>query len=165
MDILETMERLFDQHPPETLLAFFGATTSMLLFSLVWFLSRYFFRLLMRESTQDAQQDQAMSVLLESVIGALVSEAGHLRQTLDGILQESLRCGEQNAQVLALLLVKSERLPADVLQVLKPEFEHLHQEMLQVEARLTAKYTEVAASPNGNDAEQNIYEGNDKNSP
>jgi hypothetical protein len=165
VDILKTLEQLFAQYAPETLLAFFGAATSMLLFSLTWFLSRYFFKLLMKASNQEAQQDQALSVLLESVVAALVSEAGHLRQTLDGILQESLRCSEQNAQMLTLLLVKSENIPADVLQVLKPEFEHLHQEMLLVEERLMTKITETAKQNHAGKIGDKFYDGDDKNSP
>lgn len=139
MDVLRTVERLFEQHAPETLMALFGAVTSILLFFLIGSLLRYGFGWLMRTSTQEADQDQATSALMELLVGALVSEAGHLRQTLDGILQELLRCGEQNARVLTMLLNNTEKIPSEVLQLLKPELEQLHQELAQTEARLVLK--------------------------
>lgn len=45
MDMIQTIERLFEEHAPETLMAFFGATTSILLFYLVVTVLRQLFGL------------------------------------------------------------------------------------------------------------------------
>jgi hypothetical protein len=138
MDVIQTIEQLFATHAPETLMALFGAVTSIGLFYLVWTVLRGVFSLW----TQDASEEQATAALVDSLVSALVSEAGHLRQTLDGILGESLRSSEQNARALAVLLARAEKIPEGVLQLLKPEFDQLHQEIAQTEARLLSKVAE-----------------------
>ena len=147
MELLRALEKLFEEHAPETLMAFFGAGTSILLFYLIWAVLRHFFGLQTRSASQDADQDQATTTLLKSLVEALVTEAGHLRSTLDNLLQESLHNGQKNAQDLATLLTKTEETPEEVLRLLKPEFDHLHQEMRQTEARLIAKVTEMTGYP------------------
>jgi len=142
MDVLKTVSDLFERHSAETLMALFGAVTSVSLLYLVWVLVRYFFGLLAHTTTQEADQEKATSLLMEALVEALVSEAGHLRQTLNGILDESLRCSEQNARVLAVLLTRTEHIPSEILQLLKPEFERLHGDLLQTEARIVSKMTE-----------------------
>lgn len=147
MELLRALEKLFEEHAPETLMAFFGAGTSILLFYLIWAVLRHFFGLQTRTVNQEADQDQATTALVSSLVEALVTEAGHLRRTLDRLLQESLHNGQKTAQDLATLLAKTEETPEEVLRLLKPEFDHLHQEMRQAEARLIAKVTEMAVAP------------------
>jgi hypothetical protein len=147
MELLRALENLFEAHAPETLMAFFGAGTSILLFYLIWAVLRHFFGLQTRSANQDADQDQATTALLNSLVEALVTEAGHLRGTLDNLLEESLHNGQKTAQDLATLLTRTEETPEEVLRLLKPEFDHLHQEMRQAEARLIAKVTEMAVTP------------------
>jgi hypothetical protein len=101
---------------------------------------------------------------MESLVGALVSEASHLRQTLDGILQETLRCGEQNARVLTLILTTTEKIPGEVLQLLKPELEQLHQELAQTEARLISRMS-GATEQIDEETQMKIEDGDKKNSP
>jgi hypothetical protein len=76
---------------------------------------------------------------------ALVTEAGHLRQAMDGILREMLRRDEQNAELLAGLLVTSQQLPSKVVELLRPEFDRLR----QAEARIVAKLAEVGYRSDG----------------
>jgi hypothetical protein len=62
-----------------------------------------------------------------------------LRETLDSLLDESLQRSERNAQLLTALLVQAEKTPGQVVDLLKPEFVQLHQEMRQAETRLAAR--------------------------
>ncbi len=136
MEVLHILQRLFEDHAPETLMAFFGAATSLVLFSLVWALLRHLFGLQDRSGALDADQDQATSALVDALVNALVVEAGHLRHTLDNILKESLRRNEHNAQLLTQLLRQNEDTPNRVLELLKPEFDSLHQQLHQAGDRL-----------------------------
>lgn len=153
MDILRILGDLFEKHAPETLMAFFGASTSILLFYLIWSILNHFFGLQARSASQDANQDQMTGALLESLVQALVTEAGHLRHTLDSLLQESLRYGQKNTQDLAALLSQSEETPGEVFRILKPEFEHLHREIRQAEAHITAKVASIAKLSAAEDTE------------
>lgn len=139
MDLIRALADLFEKHSPETLMAFFGAVTSIQLFYLAWWVLRHFFGLQARSAKQEETQERMTAILLKSLVEALVTESGHLRRTLDSYLEESLRCEQTNTQTLEILLSRSEEAPAEVLRLLKPEFEHLHEEISQVEARLAAK--------------------------
>jgi hypothetical protein len=77
--------------------------------------------------------------LVEALVGALVTEAGHLRHALDGILEEALRRSEQNAQCLTVIQAQTEETADKVLDLLKPEFAHLHQAINRAEARIVAQ--------------------------
>lgn len=143
MDILQVLQTLFEDHAPETLMALFGAATSIVLFYLVWAVLRQMFGLQNRSADQEAGQDQATAALLESLVTALVTEGGHLRQAMNGILHEMLRRDEQNADMLAGLLANSQQTPSEVVQLPKPEFDHLRQAMRQTETRIVAKLSEV----------------------
>lgn len=134
MDVLHALEALFEQHAPETLMALFGAATSLLLFYLTGVALNHLFGLQRRSADLEAGQDQVMAALVE----ALVSEAGHLRETLDSLLDESLQRSERNAQLLTALLVQAEKTPIQVVDLLRPEFVQLLQEVHLAEARLTA---------------------------
>lgn len=96
MEVIRGLESLFDKHAPETLMAFFGAGTSLLLFHLIGVVLRQWFGLQRHSADVDASQDQATAALVEALVGALVTEAGHLRHALDGILGEALRRSEQH---------------------------------------------------------------------
>jgi hypothetical protein len=157
--MLETLERLFTEHAPETLMAFFGAATSMILLYLVLVMLRHLFGLETRSAAQDAEQGQATAVLVEALVGALVSEAGHLRHTLDGLLKESLRRSEQNTEILASVLASTDRTPQDVLALLTPEFDRLRQQVRQAEARIVAKVIEAARSQLTSEGEHVRLEG------
>jgi len=161
MDVLKTVSDLFERHSAETLMALFGAVTSVSLLYLVWVLVRYFFGLLAHTTTQEADQEKATSLLMEALVEALVSEAGHLRQTLNGILDESLRCSEQNARVLAVLLARTEHIPSEILRLLKPEFERLHQELQQAENRMVSQLREDA-HPSLHEANQSACEAHSR---
>lgn len=139
MELIRALENLFEHHAPETLMAFFGVGTSLLLFYLVWAVLRQLFGLQNRSVYLDADQEQATTALVEALVSALVTEAGHLRDTLDSLLEEALRRSEQNANLLSGLLAQTEETPGKVLALLKPEFDHLHQEMRQAETRIGAK--------------------------
>jgi hypothetical protein len=149
MELVRALEKLFEDHAPETLMALFGAATSILLFYLVWTVLRQLFGLQNRSADQDAGQDQATAALLESLVTALVTEGGHLREAMNGILHEMLRRDEQNAQLLAGLMASSQQTPSEVVQLLKPEFDHLRQAMRQTEARIVAKLSEAAYGGEG----------------
>jgi len=144
MDVIQTLGKLFEQHAPETLMALFGAATSIGLFYLIRSILDHFFGLQARSVSQEASQDQRTDVLLESLVKALVTEAGHLRHTLDSLLQESLLYGQKNTQDLAALLSQSEETPGEVFRMLKPEFEHLHREIRQAEAHISTKVASLA---------------------
>lgn len=149
MEMIHTLEQLFREHAPETLMAFFGAFTSMGLFYLIWAVLRQLFGLQRRNVDWEAAQDQTTAAL----VGALVSEAGHLRAALDGILQESLRRNEQNAQLLSTLSVQAEETPGRTLELLRPEFDHLRRALRQTEARIIAKIALQAGEPGGAEVE------------
>jgi hypothetical protein len=129
-EILELLERLFRDHGPETLMAFFGAGTSLLLFYLVGVVLRYLFGWQTRQANWEAHQDQATTALVEALVSALVTEAGHLRATLDSILEESLRRSEQHSRSLFDLAAQAEETPGKTLALLRPEFDHLRYELL-----------------------------------
>jgi hypothetical protein len=135
VDVIRALGELFEKHAPETLMALFGAATSLLLFYLIGAVLNHLFGLQRRSADLEAGQDQVMAAL----VGALVTEAGHLRETLDSLLDESLQRSERNAQMLAGLLVQTEKTPAQVLELLKPEFAHLQREVHQAEARIAAR--------------------------
>jgi hypothetical protein len=139
MDILRALDQLFREHAPETLMALFGAATSIGLFYLVWTVVRHLLGWQTRRADWEASQEQATSALVEALVGALVTEAGHLRATLDGILEEALRRSEQNAQLLSALSIQAEETPGKMLDLLRPEFDHLRRELRQAEARIVAK--------------------------
>lgn len=139
MEVLRAIEQLFTDHAPETLMAFFGAVTSIVLLYLIWSILRHWFGLQTLTAGQDASQDQANTALVEALVSALVSEASHLRVTMDGILSESIQRGHTNAALLTDLSERAEALPEDVVRLLNPEFEHLRREMRQVEARIITK--------------------------
>lgn len=147
MELLEGLAKLFSEHAPETLMALFGAGSSILLFYLVWTLLRHLFGLQTKTTDQEVEQDQATANLLEALVAALVTEAGHLRTTLDGILGEALKRDEQTSYALADLISKTEETPHEVLGLLRPEFEYLHSEMHQVERRIISKVIEMAERP------------------
>jgi hypothetical protein len=147
MNVIQVLEELFEKHSPETLMALFGAATSIALFYLIRSILNHLFGLQARSVSQEASQDQRTGILLESLVQALVTEAGHLRHTLDSLLQESLRYGQKNTQDLAALLSQSEETPGEVFRMLKPEFEHLHREIRQAEAHITAKVASLAKVP------------------
>lgn len=123
VDLLKAMEQLFEAHAPETLMAFFGAGTSILLFYLVVTVLRQLFGLQKLTAGQEIDQDQATGALIEALVTALVSEVGQLRTTMDGILRETLQRGEESAAVLSGLATRTDQLPHDVVSLLKPKFE------------------------------------------
>ncbi len=134
-DILRLLEELFRQHAPETLMAFFGAVTSLLLFYLIGSLLNHLFGWQRRSADLEVGQEKMMAALVR----ALVTEAGHLRETLDTLLDESLERSERNSQLLAALLAQTEKTPGQVLDLLKPEFAQMHHAMRRAEARLAAR--------------------------
>jgi hypothetical protein len=87
MQVWRTLDQLFRDHAPETLMALFGAGTSILLFYLIGVLLRHWFGWQRRAADHDVAQDQASAALVEALVEALVTEAGHLRATLDSILE------------------------------------------------------------------------------
>jgi hypothetical protein len=135
MDVIRALGALFEEHAPETLMALFGAATSILLFYLIGSVLNHLFGLQRRSADLEAGQDEVMATL----VAALVTEAGHLRESLDGLLDESLQRSGRNAQLLAGLLAQSEKTPVQVLELLKPEFTHLQREVRQAEARIAAR--------------------------
>ncbi|MCD4687505.1 MAG: hypothetical protein K8S97_16365 [Anaerolineae bacterium] len=149
MDVLRALERLFEDHAPETLMAFFGAGTSILLFYLVVTVLRHWFGWQTMTAGQEANQDQAAGAVIEALVNALVTEAVHLRTTMDSILREALRRGEENADLLSGLVTRTEGLSRDVVQLLKPEFEALQREVRQAERRIITKVLEAAPSVPG----------------
>jgi len=157
MEVIRALNQLFQEHAPETLMAFFGAATSIGLFYLIWTVLRHLLGLQTRSADWEVTQEQATSALVEALVGALVTEAGHLRATLDGILEEALRRSEQNAQLLAALSTQAEEAPNKMLDLLRPEFDHLRRELRQAEARIIAKMAlrsgEVAGAEAGEDPE------------
>lgn len=144
MEMLRAIERLFENHAPETLMAIFGVGTSLLLFYLVWAVLQQLFGVQRQSAEQVAEHEQVTTVLVESLVAALVKEAGHLRQTMDGILHELLRAGTENAAALTDLQTQSDHAPQAVAQLLKPEFDLLHQTMHDAETRIIAKVLETA---------------------
>jgi hypothetical protein len=128
------LEELFEQHAPETLMAFFGAATSLLLFYLIGSLLNHLFGWQRRSADLEAGQEKMMAALVR----ALVTEAGHLRETLDTLLDESLQRSERNTQLLAALLAQTEKTPGQVLDLLKPEFAQMHHALRRSEARFAA---------------------------
>jgi hypothetical protein len=146
MELLRELDQLFRTHEPETLMALFGAATSLLLFYLIGALLRYLSGWQTRQASRDTSQDQATAALVEALVGALVTEAGHLRATLDSILEESLHRSEQHVRLLANLAAQAEETPGKTAALLRPEFDHLRRELRQAEARLSAKM----ALPAGN---------------
>lgn len=143
MELIRAIGELFERHAPETLMAIFGAGTSLLLFYLVWTVLQQLFGMQKRSVDQEANQEQATAELVESLVTALVTEASHLRHTMDGILHELLRAGADNTAALATLQDKTEQTPDAVVQLLKPEFDGLHQEIRQAEVRIVAKVLEA----------------------
>ncbi len=139
MEVLRLLDQLFQEHRPETLMAFFGAATSLLLFYLVGAVLRYLFGWQTRQASWEAHQDQATTALVEALVEALVTEAGHLRTTLDSILEEALHRSEQHSRLLADLAAQAEETPGKTAALLRPEFDHLRRELRQAEARLSAK--------------------------
>jgi hypothetical protein len=144
MEVLRILERLFQDHAPESLMALFGAATSILLFYLIWLVLRHLFGLQARTATQEADQDQTTTALIDALVTALVTESRHLRTTMDGILREALKRNEQNSVILAGLIHRMEETPHEVVQLLQPEFEYLHHEMTQAEQRIIDKMEEAA---------------------
>jgi hypothetical protein len=135
VDVIRALGELFEEHAPETLMALFGAVTSILLFYMIGSVLNHLFGLQRRSADLEAEQDQVMATL----VGALVTEASHLRETLDNLLDESLQRSERNAQMLAGLLAQTEKTPVQVLELLKPEFAHLQREVHQAEARIAVR--------------------------
>ena len=152
MELLRELDQLFRTHAPETLMALFGAATSLLLFYLIGALLRHLFGWQTRQTNRDTSQDQATAALLEALVGALVTEAGHLRSTLDSILEESLRRSEQHSRLLADLATQAEETPGKTVALLRPEFDHLRRELRQAEARLSAKMTIPAGNVEAGEA-------------
>jgi dsRNA-specific ribonuclease len=146
VDVIRGLEGLFERHAPETLLALFGAGTSLLLFYLIGVILRQWFGLQRRSADVDASQEQATAALVEALVGALVTEAGHLRQALDGILEEALRRSEQQTQSHTVIQAQTEGTPDKVLELLRPEFAHLHQAINRAEARIVAQIGQRANS-------------------
>jgi hypothetical protein len=144
VELLRAIERLFAKHAPETLMAFFGAGTSILLFYLVWAVLQHMFGLQRCAAAQEDEQDDTLAALIEALVTALVTEAGHLRQTVDGVLREAIRYGQHNADLLEGLTSRAEEAPHEVMELLKPEFEYLYHEMSQVEQRIVDKVTDIA---------------------
>jgi hypothetical protein len=152
MQILQLLNDLFRDHAPETLMAFFGAATSLLLFYLIGVVLRYLFGWQIRYANWDAHQDQATTALVEALVSALVTEAGHLRATLDSILEESLRRSEQHSRLLTDLAAQAEETPGKTLALLRPEFDHLRRELRQAEARLSAKIVRPTVQTNAGES-------------
>jgi hypothetical protein len=146
MEVLKELDGLFRAHAPETLMALFGASTSLLLFYLVGVVLRHLFGLQTRRADLEAGQDQATAALVEALVSAVVSEAGHLRTTLDGILDEALRRSEQHTQLLVTLAAQADETPGKTLALLRPEFDHLRRELRQAESRIVAKLAEEITS-------------------
>lgn len=144
MEAIRLIERMFQEHAPETLMAMFGAVASLLLFTLIWKILRHMFGLQLADVDQETDREQAIATLLTSLVQALVTEAVHLRETVDSVLRETLQVGQQNADALSELSTKSEDIPPEVLALLQPEFEYLHHEMRQAEGRIIDKLIEVA---------------------
>ncbi len=138
MEVWRTLDQLFRDHAPETLMALFGAGTSLLLFYLIGAMLRHWFGWQSREVDRDVAQEQASAALVEALVAALVTEAGHLRATLDSILEEALHRSEQNAQMLTNLAVQAEETPEKTANLIRPELEHLRRELRQAEKRLLA---------------------------
>jgi hypothetical protein len=139
MELLRLLNQLFHEHGPESLMALFGAATSLLLFYLVGAVLRHWFGWQTRQASREAHQDQATTALVEALVGALVTEAGHLRTTLDGILDEALHRSELHSRLLAGLSAQAEETPGKTLALLRPEFDHLRHELRQAETRIIAK--------------------------
>jgi hypothetical protein len=150
LEVLEALSKLFTEHAPETLMALFGAATSILLFYFIWYLLRQLLNQVNETATQDAGQDQTTAALVETLIGELLTEAEHLRNNLQEVLQASLKQGEENNQTLSALMVKTDGVPTQLVELLKPEFAHLQQEMRLTEERIVTKITEGVRIENEN---------------
>ncbi len=142
MKVLEALGRLFSEYTPETLMALFGAATSLLLFYLIWYLLRQVLGGLTRNAGQEAEQDQVSAELVEALVGELLIEAEHLRHSLQEGLQASLKQGEKNTQTLSVLMAQTDGAPTQLVELLKPEFAHLQQEIRLTEERIMAKIAE-----------------------
>lgn len=139
INLLQALVQLFDDHAPETLMALFGTGTSILLLYIVWSMLRHWFGLQTFAAGQDVEQEQGTTAIMEALVNALVSEAAHLRVTMDNILRESIQRSDANAELLVELSAKTDAVSTEVANLLKPEFEYLHHEMRQTETRLMSK--------------------------
>lgn len=148
-DVLKTLVHLFQTNAPETLMALFGALTSFLLFYLVWATLRQLFGMQTHNASWETTQEQATATLVEALVNALVTEAAHLRTTLDNILEESLRRSEQHTQLLSMLSNQAEETPGKTLALFRPEFDHLRHELRQAEARIIAKIAQQSGQEPG----------------
>lgn len=152
IELFHMLMQLFDTHAPETLMAFFGAGMSILLFYLVWSMLRHWFGLQTFAAGQDAEQEQGITALMEALVNALVTEAAHLRVTIDNVLRESIQRGDANAELLKELSAKTAAVPSEVVSLLQPEFEYLHHEMRQAETRIMSKVMDVTYADDGESA-------------
>lgn len=151
MEVLKELDGLFRAHAPETLMALFGAATSLLLFYLVGAVLRHLFGLQTRRANWEVYQDQATAALVEALVSALVSEAGHLRTTLDSILDEALRRSEQHTQLLVTLAAQADETPGKTLALLRPELDHLRRELHQAESRIVTRLSDQIISDEQHD--------------
>lgn len=165
MELWQTISDLFERHAPETLMALFGAGTSLLMFYLVWTLLKHLFGLQTRSVAQEVNQDQVTAALLTSLIEALLTEAGHLRQALDGILQETLQRGQRNAELLTALMAQTERTPTEVLALLKPELQHLHQAVYETDQRIVTRVASVAGLQYAEPGDESLSHVRDEERP
>lgn len=149
MDVIRGIDQLFRDHAPETLMALFGALTSVGLFYLVWTVLRHLVGIQTRRLDDEVVQDKTTATLVEALVNALVTEASHLRATLDNILEEALRRSEENAQALSTLCAQAEEGPDRVLDLLRPEFDQLRRALHQAETRIITKITQQASEPEG----------------
>jgi len=112
MEILRALGKLFQEHTPETLMAIFGAGTSILLLYLINDVLQDVFGILTRSAAQEADQDQATAALMQSLVQALIVEVKPVPE-------------------------------AQILQMLRPEFDALHQAIQHTEARVLLKLEEA----------------------
>ena len=145
MNILQMVGKLFEDHAPETLMAFFGASTSIVLFFLIWSMLRHMFGLQRHAAAMDEDQEQTIATLIDALVSALVTEAQHLRETVDGALREAVQIEQQHTRALADLTSRAEAMPGEVKSLLRPEFEYLQHELRQVEIRIIEKLSDMSA--------------------
>ena len=139
MEILRLLDQLFREHRPETLMAFFWGSDFAAVVLSGWGGAARPVRLADPPRELGGPPGPGDDRPGRGVGRRPWCRAGHLRTTLDSILEEALRRSEQHSRLLAGLAVQAEETPGKTVALLRPEFDHLRRELRQAEARLSAK--------------------------
>ncbi len=146
IEVLQLLAKLFSEHTPEALMAFFGAVTSLLLFYLIWYLLHQLAGEMEHDNEQETEQDRITSALVETLVEELLIEAEHLRDSLKAMLQTAINRQDTTAETLNALMAQGESTPNQLVELLKPEFDRLQQEMRSTEERLISRLSEVIST-------------------